>query len=200
MTTDKVKDIFDFLFKNINGMAISNAARAKLSSWYVGHTYGEITYEGFSQILANVKPKKNEVFYDLGSGIGKGVFLAAMLTNFSKVIGIEIIKELYDTSQQILENYRKLILQNDPSNKLIKFIHGDFNEVDFSDADVIFINATCMGYELNLPFIRKLEQLKKGTRIITNTISFQSEKYKVNRIGLIAFSWGEEEVFIHEKI
>ena len=46
----------------------------------------------------------------------------------------------------------------------------------------------------------QLEQLKKGMRIITNTISFQSEKYKVNRIGPVDFSWGEEEVFIHEKL
>lgn len=200
MTTDKIKDIFDLLYKNINGMAISNAARAKLSSWYVGHTYGEITYYSFLQMLAMAKPNKNEVFYDLGSGTGKGVFLAAMLANFSKVVGIEILRELYDTSQQIFSNYRKLIGQDNVPHQSIKFIHGDFNETDFSDADVIFMNATCLKYEFNLPFLRKLEQLKKGTRIITNTIFIRSEKYKINGIGPVAFSWGEEEVFIHKKL
>lgn len=199
MATDKVKGIFDFLYKNINGMTISNEARAKLPSWYVGHTYGEITYDGFSQMLTMAKPKKNEVFYDLGSGIGKGVFLAAMLTNFSKVIGIEIIKELYDASQHILDDYKKLV-QNNILNQLIKFIHGDFNEADFSDADIIFINATCMRYEFNFPFMLKLEQLKKGTRIITNTLSIQSEKYAIKNIGSVDFTWGKEEVFIHEKL
>lgn len=200
MAIDKVKNVFDLLYTNINGKTISNAARAKLSSWYIGHTYGEITYHGFLKMLAMAKPKRNEVFYDLGSGTGKGVFLAAMLVNFSKVIGIEILKELYDTSQQILNSCKRLIGQDNVVHQSIKFIHGDFRETDISDADVIFMNATCMKYEIDLPFVHNLEQLKKGTRIITNTGFIRSEKYEINRIGPVAFTWGEEEVFIHEKL
>lgn len=200
MAVNKVKETLDLLYANINGYTISNSARTKLPFWNRGHVYGEIGYREFLKLLAIAKPKKDEVFYDFGSGTGKCVFLAAMLAHFSKVVGIEILKELYDTSQHILSRYKKLINQDELLHPSIKFINGDFKETDFSDADVIFMNATCWDYEFDLPFIQKLEKLKKGTRIIMTTIFIESEKYKVDNVGPIDFLWGKEEVFIHEKI
>jgi len=198
MAIDNSKEIFDFLYKNIDGRAISLAAKTKLTSWYMGHIYGEVTYRGFLRILALVKPNKNEVFYDLGSGTGKAVLLAAMLTDFSKVVGVELLKDLYDTSLQIANDYKKFIGQDNISP--VNFIHGDFKETDFSDADVIFMNATCWKYDFDLLFLRKLEQLKKGTRIIMSSMCLELQNYTIKSIGHIDFSWGKEEVFIHEKL
>ena len=62
MAINNAKETFKLLYKDINGKAISNDARAKLDSWYTGHTYGEITYEGFLKMITLVKPKKGEVF------------------------------------------------------------------------------------------------------------------------------------------
>jgi len=199
MVVHKSQEIFDYLYNHIDGKAISNTARAKRSSWYMGHTYGEVTYHGFLRMLAMMKLNKGDVFYDLGSGTGKAVILAALLVPFSKIVGIEILKELYDTSCTVFSFYRQLTSQNNTTHPFVSFMHGDFKKADISDANIIFMNATCMHYEFEIPFIRKLEQLKKGTKIITNTITIPTEKYSIHKIGLVPFTWGEEEVFIHEK-
>ena len=126
--------------------------------------------------------------------------LAALLTDFSQINGVEILKDLHDTSVEVLQNYRKLLPQEKTAHHSIKLIHGDFQEVDFSDADVIFMNATCMKYEITLPLVRKFEKLKKGARVITSTRFFESEYFIVKDLGSIEFTWGEEECFIHEKM
>ncbi|PIY68950.1 hypothetical protein COY90_03195 [Candidatus Roizmanbacteria bacterium CG_4_10_14_0_8_um_filter_39_9] len=200
MAIDDTEGKFEQLYLHVDGYAISKKAISKLSRYYSGYMYGEITYRGFLRMLAMARPKKNEVFYDLGSGTGKVVILAAMLANFSKVVGVEIFQELLDASQKVLDHYKELSGLNNSFSQSVVFIHGNFNDVDFSEADVIFMNATAWSYEFGVPFIRKLEQLKKGARIITSTLVIKSNKFKINPIGSIDFSWGDEEVFIHEKI
>ena len=64
------KAVFDKLYSDVNGYKISHDARKGLSYWYKGHTYGEITYDGFTNMLKKAEPKKDEIFYDLGSGMG----------------------------------------------------------------------------------------------------------------------------------
>lgn len=189
------KDIMTELYRNINGWYLSDIAQKNLGGWYVGRVYGEITIEGFRRMLAAVRPQPGEIFYDLGCGVGKPVYLAALLAPFKKSIGIEILDELYKSCVSLMPRFRELTDTITPAQ--VAFVRGDFKEIDFSDADVIFVNATLMQYEFNIPFIRKLEGLKKGTRVITNTFSFESEVFSAYTIGPVPFTWGEEEVFVH---
>ena len=200
---DPLKLIFDTLYSSTNGYKLSVAARSKLSHVNKAHTYGEVTYEGFKQMLALAKPKENDVFYDLGSGTGKPVFLASLFAPFKKLVGVEVIDSLHEASLNVLTQYENMILHN-PSiityRPHISFIRDDFKKVDFSDADIIYMNATCFDFELaNMPFVKKIENLKVGTRIITNSLPILSAYYTSDNIGQFKFSWGYTTVFLQEK-
>jgi len=196
------KTIFHSLYSQTDGYLLSHKGRKKLDYFYSGHTYGEITYDGFLKMLALTKPKQKEVFYDLGSGTGKAVILASILGNFSKLTGVEIIEDLWQESNNILTHYQKKIIPSllpHKKNQKIKFIKNDFNKVDFSDADLIFMNATFFHYEINQFLLRKLEKLKKGSRILTNSRWLNSSLFSVVHIGPHSFTGGEEDVFLHHK-
>ena len=90
------KSIFESLYTGVNGYTISSQARKDLPYASKAHTYGEVTPEGFSKILSDADVKSGGYFYDLGSGTGKAVVLASLFGNFSKLVGIEIIKNLYE--------------------------------------------------------------------------------------------------------
>ena len=75
-------------------------------------TYGEIVPSSFHQILDYVSSsnlfcdepfkEKNGIFYDLGCGTGRAVICAALSPHlFKKVIGIEIIPDLYENAVEI---------------------------------------------------------------------------------------------------
>ncbi|MFS8159574.1 MAG: hypothetical protein ACMG6E_05060 [Candidatus Roizmanbacteria bacterium] len=196
------KALFETVFEGVDGFSLSRAGRLKLPYFYSGHTYGEVTFDGFKAMLECTSPQPDEVFYDLGSGTGKPVVLASLLFDFSKVIGIELLEELYDGSMKMVERYKyELLKYSELASKKheIRFIHSDYGQVDFSDADVIFINATCAEYDMTPPLLEKFESLKTGTRILTSTIYISSEAFDIKDEGEFPFTWGKERVYLHVK-
>jgi SAM-dependent methyltransferase len=104
--------------------------------------------------LANVK--KGDVVYDLGSGEGTALLVAAKEFGATG-IGIEI-----DISRVI---YSKLILKINGLSGKIKIKRGNFFDQDISKANVIFVYLVPKTLEKLLPKFKK--ELKKGTRIVS---------------------------------
>ena len=157
-----VHKIYQWLFKYCScneAKRISKEARQDSPFEGQSFVYGEITYPSFATILKHIKPyiKRDGVFYDLGSGTGRPVFAAALLSDFSRCRGIELVPELHQEADMHLERYEEKLLANyslddyytnQRRRQTIEFIQGDILEVDWSDGDVVFANSTCFDREL----------------------------------------------------
>ena len=106
-------------------------------------------------ILADLKP--NEVLYDLGSGDGRAVIMAA--TDFrAKSVGVELREDL---AKKALTSIQLLDLNDKP-----KIMQKDIFDINLSSADVVFLYLTTSANEKLKP---KLEaELKSGTRIVSH--------------------------------
>ena len=202
MDFQKAKEIFNLLFEGVNGYELSFESRNQLGFYDQGLTYGEIFFDTFYKMLEKTQPKEGEVFYDLGSGTGKAVFVAHLLFPFSKAVGIEILPTLYQASKTILEKYEKEVrpkILEKKNQQKIEFILGDFLKIDFSDADVVFANSTCFSQQM----IDKLEtsflSLKKGARIITLTKKLTNKNFYLFDSLIYKQSWGEATVNFYLK-
>lgn len=196
-----MKDIYTYLFKDVYGHRISSEARKKLDYMYYGHQYGEITFDAFKRIMDEVKPTSNDVFYDLGSGIGNTLILASLMAPFSKVSGIELFPELHNTAHSIISKYKTHIAHHIPHAKTqhLESIQGDFQSTPFNDATVIFINATCFRHEIQNDFLNRLAQIRPGSRVITSSYAIDHQDFALTNRDILPFSWGLEEVFIHRR-
>jgi len=106
-------------------------------------------------ILAELKP--GEVLYDLGSGDGRAVIMAAKDFGATSV-GVELRDDLV---KRALESIQKLDLKEKP-----QIIQKDIFAVDLSSADVVFLYLTTSANEKIKP---KLEaELKSGTRVVSH--------------------------------
>lgn len=202
MDENEVKlKLYTELFEGVNGYKLSEQARSKLSYKTQAHVYGEVLPDSFRKILDVVKPRGGEVFCDLGSGVGRPVFLASLFFPFSRLYGVEILRELNEQANLLLIKYRALrhkwALQSDARD--IEFIHGNFLTYDFSDADVVFMNSTCFYDELFSSLIAQSHALKKGSRVITLTRKIQSPFFTFLSGGNYRMSWGDVEVSFYEK-
>jgi ribosomal protein L11 methylase PrmA len=118
--------------------------------------------------LADVK--KTDVVYDLGCGDGR-IVIAAAKTFGAKGVGIDInpvrIKEAK-------ENAKKAGVEH-----LVRFEENDLFEADFREATVVTLFLLP---NINLKLKpRLLEQLKPGTRVVSNTFDmgdWKAEKEK----------------------
>src|SRR3989344_5600573 len=140
MNNSQAREIFDFLYQDIDGKKISHKSRSELSYHYIAETYGEVLFDSFYEILKLTSPNKNEVFYDLGSGTGRPSMVARLCFNFSKIIGVEKLEALYLTARDVLNRFTKSYSQYSRTDLTIDFVLDDFKKVDFTDADIIFMN------------------------------------------------------------
>lgn len=105
--------------------------------------------------IANLKP--GEVLFDLGSGDGRTVTMAAK--NFSaRAVGIELREDL---AKKALNSIHEEGLAN-----RITIVNGDLFNVNLKSADVVFLYLTTSANE---KIRSKLEtELKKGVRIVSH--------------------------------
>ncbi|MBZ2177633.1 MAG: SAM-dependent methyltransferase [Acidobacteriota bacterium] len=101
--------------------------------------------------------KKGEKVFDLGSGDGRIVIIAAEKFG-ANAVGVEFDKDLY---QQSSDRIRKLGLSD-----RARIIHGDLLEQDYTSADVITVYLLPVSNEKVRPLLEK--QLKKGARIVAH--------------------------------
>lgn len=102
------------------------------------------------------KVKKGDLIYDLGSGDGTALMIAASEFG-AKGVGIEIDPFRYLASKILLEI-------NDVSSK-VKIVRKNFFSQNIKEADVVFVYLVPKTLEKLLPKFKK--ELKKGTRIIS---------------------------------
>lgn len=116
-------------------------------------------------ILADLKT--GETLYDLGSGDGRTVIMAAQDFGATSV-GVELRDDL---AKKALDNIKKLEL----SGKT-KIVQKDIFNVDLSPANVVFLYLTTSANEKIRP---KLEaELKPGTRVVSHDYEILGWKAK----------------------
>jgi 16S rRNA G966 N2-methylase RsmD len=106
--------------------------------------------------------KADEKMFDLGSGDGRIVIMAAQKYG-ADATGIEMVDDLY---RQSMEKIRSLGLQ-----KNARIIHGDIFKQDYSSAGLVTVYLLPTSNDKIRPLLEK--QLKKGTRIISHDFPFR---------------------------
>jgi len=190
---------FSTLYQSINSQAISVQERKRLNRDDDVFIYGEIDFISFAKILALVSPKSGEIFYDLGSGAGKAVYAAAILYDFSKTVGVELLPGLHDVAQSLCDTFQKLFQSLFVKDRIV-FINADILHVDLSIANVIFINATCFNYTLWQKILSKIANLKIGTRVIVVSKKVNHSAYQLISESFEWMSWGLSVVRVYQKI
>jgi len=106
-------------------------------------------------ILSELKP--GETLYDLGSGDGRAVIMAAKDFG-AKSVGVELREDL---AKRALGNIHEVGLETK-----VQILQNDIFKVDLSPADVVFLYLTTSANEKIKP---KLEaELKPGARIVSH--------------------------------
>lgn len=109
--------------------------------------------------------KAGEKMFDLGSGDGRIVIMAAEKFHADST-GVELDKDLF---RQSMDKIKNLKLQ-----KTARIINGDVLQQDYSSADLITVYLLPLSNDKVRPILDK--QLKKGTRIVSHDFEFKDWK------------------------
>ena len=112
---------------------------------------------------AHLKP--GETLYDLGSGEGRIVIMAARQFK-AKAVGIELSQDLCKAATA---RVKALGLENQ-----VKIIHGNLLKVDLSPADVVTIYLLTASNELLKPNLER--DLRPGARVVSHDFEIRGWK------------------------
>jgi len=107
--------------------------------------------------------KAGEKMFDLGSGDGRIVIMAAQKFH-ADATGVEFEKDLWKRST---DRIRALNLQ-----KTARIIHGDIMKQDYGSADLITVYLLPSSNDKVRPLLET--QLKKGTRLVAHDFQFSN--------------------------
>ena len=203
-------------------------------------TYGEIEFKSIYQAFRwiQVTFKDNDLgsshnafnneggnFVNLGHGTGKGVLAGALMHNFEKCWGIEILQSLQDVSLNLKQLYDAYITTANPTEyeqflgwprekaPPFEVILGDIFEIDWADSDFILCNCSCFNFTIMEQIYEKSLNCKKGTWFLTMSKRLpKAVKIKPNEEAdpdlqwehinafVLQMSWGPATLNIHRKI
>lgn len=143
--------------------------------------------------LNDVQLNKNDVFYDLGSGVGNVCQHVFKTTNVRKCVGIE-----YD-NDRFLESKK---LEKTKGQRQMTFIQGNFMHQDWSDATVLFMDSIMFNDDTlqqiehkaltTCPHLRYVISMKQ----LPSTTALQYVKTVKN----IKVSWGSSQYNVYRVI
>jgi hypothetical protein len=194
---DKHEAVFNQLYKNIDGFALSRAARINQDA--LEYVYGEIEFESFIALLSICKPNNDTIFYDLGSGTGKAVLACSMVFNITYSVGVELFSNLHHCAEErhqclkMLPNYQQ-------NAQKITFINDNLLSVTLTQSTLVFINATLFLGELWRQISYHLEQLPPQALVISTTKPINSKKFTIEKITIVTMSWGLVNAFIQRRL
>jgi hypothetical protein len=153
--------------------------------------YGETPYYTLARIIKEIRPGGGEdLFVDLGSGIGKTVFLAAL--NYGlPALGIEINPPLFKAAMEIKEKLKI---------KKAVFIGGHVLDEDFSEGTIVFFHGTSWNQDVLLGLIKKFEELKPGALVLSVSHQIMVDYLKFVKMIKIDLNWGVEPLYIYQRM
>lgn len=180
--------------------------------------FGEVTPEGVEQLLGIFPTgnlmNKDDVFLDIGAGIGKLAMQVFLTTPCQRALGVELADFRYRQSQQAMVLLQRMGTEAKVGSSLdageshvsfamegreLKFERGDLLNFDMKEATVVFAADLAFPADLHRALVSKLiSSLRPGTLVILMTkLAGCSRGLLLLTKASIKVSWGEAGIYIY---
>jgi hypothetical protein len=133
-------------------------------------TYGEMLYPSVDALIECMAITENDVFYDLGSGVGKVGLQYFLKTPVKKVVGIEYSQKRHVMAEQVYNQVKQEFPDLFVGGRELHCIQGNMLTQDITDATIVYSCSTCFSEELLLNIGELLERCPNLRYIATNKV------------------------------
>jgi hypothetical protein len=180
------RQIINRVYQDICGFEISKTDAAKVKSSHGSPVYGEITVTSTNKLFSHLKIGKNDVLYDLGSGVGKVIIFAGLFTPVKKAIGVELSKMRHRDSLCALER-AKAYDKKLPAR--CHFENTNFLKMDLSKASIIYSCSTAFSIAFMRTLTARLAQFTHDFRFVTLQDLPDETHFELEDIIRLDMSW-----------
>jgi hypothetical protein len=172
--------------------------QAKFSRELISITYGELLYYSVKKILKVLEITPEDIFLDLGSGIGKCALQVFMQSDISAVIGIEASSVLHEAALKISLQVRHDFPIFWENNRKLKFIEGNFLNVDWENATIVYTCSTCFTQELLVCIANKINQTSSIKQVLSLR-PLPTLNMTLKKVFAVECSWDSALCFLYTR-
>ena len=200
----------------LENKARSQAARREHRVIDEAFNYAEVDAEWLVHALQKLKNIHGQmqfsggVFYDLGSGVGRTAFVAALFHPFERVGGVEYLATLTERAKGIEVLWKSKVQdelteaeRNAREGLAFEFLTGDFFDAgdDWLSATLLFVDCTCFRPKVMRRFCAMAEGLVDGAVVVslTRSVAAGSDEFFELWQEQAKVSWGETRAFVCER-
>ena len=184
----------NLLYQNIRGHGVNNRQNKNISE-----TYGEILYQSIYTLLSEIPLTEEDVFFDLGSGLGKAVTQIFLKSAVKESAGIEIIPELYQTSLAVAQKVQHDLPDFYAGGRKLTFHLGSFLETSFAAASVLLIGSPCFSQQMLYPLGKIINQLSTIHSVLTLRPINTLERLSFKKVIRIECTWDSALCYIYRR-
>ncbi|MEM7402486.1 MAG: hypothetical protein AAF310_00485 [Myxococcota bacterium] len=149
-------------------------------------SYGEVTFEGVTTMLQQLKLDKGSVFYDLGCGVGRLATQVYMMSDARKVVGIEVSETRYWQCLEVRDRLKaggKIV-----ADRQLEFRHEDIAKSDYGDATALYISSLFFTKKLVDRVVGKAVRMPRQVKLVTLT-PLQHKRLRLLKRFVVATTW-----------
>ncbi|XP_033226920.1 histone-lysine N-methyltransferase, H3 lysine-79 specific isoform X2 [Belonocnema kinseyi] len=155
--------------------------------------YGETSYELVCQMIDQIDVTEDDVFVDLGSGVGQVVLQMAAATFCKICIGVERADVPSKYAQSMEANFRKWLNWYGKRCGEYRLMKGDFladeHRESITGATIVFVNNFAFGPNVDHQLKERFADLRDGARIVSSKsfcpLNFRITDRNLSDIGTI---------------
>lgn len=194
------KELIDSLYQSVSGFNIPICESDYITKEGGAPTYGEITYESAQKIIEELSLSPHDVFYDLGSGIGKMVMQVYLESPVKKSGGIELSQTRCQRAQEAREKLKKDFPADYKEERILSFENSNINNADMHDATVVYMCSLCFSDDLMKQITDKLSTLKHLKRVISLRQLPEGKNFFLYKTLQLPMTWSTNtSVYIYGK-
>lgn len=149
-------------------------------------TYGEMMPGATHRLVLHLGLGPRDVFYDLGSGVGKIVVQVAMTAAVARCVGIELVPRRHQIAQRILSAAHDQGLLRAAECRMR---HGDFMRAQLGDATVVYACSTAFPTTLMNALAARLARRPVGLRFVSTRDLDDNDWFTLEDVLRLDMSW-----------
>lgn len=185
---------FNALYQGVDGYACAQSLNLNRQH-AEAIVYGDIDFYSFAAALSQISPSPDDIFIDLGSGVGKACMTAALAYGIHHCRGIEIEAKLHELALVAHAKAGSSLQQK------LHFVCDDYFKAAFSDATIVYVNATALfGEQWDKLQACLMAQLNVGTNILITSKKLNAKYFRFISQHSILMDYGQSHLSVYQKI
>jgi SAM-dependent methyltransferase len=170
----------------LHGYETDEADDARVRATNSSPTYGEIMPTATDRLIEHLALRRDDVFYDLGSGVGKVVLHVALRAPIRRVVGVELARRRHRIARRMLDEVRATGLMRAAECELRC---ADFMRVPMGDATVVYTCSTAFSTPFMNELASRLARLSTGLRWVSTQDLDENPWFVLEDVLRLDMSW-----------